>query len=133
MSGETNLDQLLKNMSPHLNQGDFVFVTVKDTSKIDRTDTIGEFKEREGTTLIIKRKKADNLNLEYHFVASWITLNIHSALEAIGLTAAISTALTEQNISCNIVAGFYHDHIFVAKKDAESAMNILKRLSENYN
>lgn len=133
MAGETNLFQLIKGMSPQLNKGDYVFVTIKDTTKIDRKDTLGEFKEREGTTLIIERQKADTLKLEYHFIASWITLNIHSALEAVGLTAAISKALTEQNISCNIVAGFYHDHIFVAKKDAESAMNILRRLSENYN
>jgi len=132
MAGETNLVQLLKGMSPQLNKGEFVFVTVKDTSKINRNDTISEFKEHEGTTLIIERKKADTLKLEYHFIASWITLNIHSALEAVGLTAAISKALTEQNISCNIVAGFYHDHIFVDKNDANNALEILRNLSDKY-
>jgi hypothetical protein len=132
MAGETNLVQLLKGMSPQLNKGEFVFVTVKDTSKINRNDTISEFKEHEGTTLIIERKKADTLKLEYHFIVSWITLNIHSALEAVGLTAAISKALTEQNISCNIVAGFYHDHIFVDKNDANNALEILRNLSDKY-
>jgi hypothetical protein len=60
---------------------------------------------------------------------SWITLNIHSSLEAYGLTAAFSNALAEANVSCNVVAGVYHDHIFVPRNDADKAMTVLKKLS----
>jgi len=130
MKGETNLKQLIKNMSPELNNGEYVFVSVSDASKFDRNDLLCEFKEREGTTLVLQREKADALGLNYHFFASWITLNVHSALEAVGLTAAVSKALTEHNISCNIIAGFYHDHIFVAKKDAIKAVEVLNALSK---
>jgi len=132
MPGETNLNQLIKHMSPQLNIGEYVFVSISDVSKIDRKDTLCEFKEGEGTTLVLQREKADALGLKYHFVASWITLNVHSALEAVGLTAAVSKALTEHNISCNIIAGFYHDHIFVDKKDAVKAMEVLKALSNQF-
>jgi hypothetical protein len=87
------------------------------------------FTEEEGITVIIKKEIADQLHIEYSFIASWITLAVHSSLEAVGLTAAFSNALAKNGISCNAVAAFYHDHIFVDKKDAEKAMNILHKLA----
>lgn len=131
MAGETNLNKLIQGMTPVLNEGEYVYTSLTDLSKIDRQDTICEFKEKEGTTLVLDRKKADQLKLHYEFVASWITLEIHSSLEAVGLTAAFSKALAEHSISCNIMAGFFHDHLFVDAKDALKAMEVLKNLSGN--
>ncbi len=130
MAGETNLSQLLKGMTPKLHDGVYVFSTVQDVSKIDRRDTICEFKEAEGTTIVIEKQKADELHLSYEYIASWITLSIHSSLDAVGLTAKFSTELAEHDISCNVIAGYYHDHIFVDKKDADKAIKALIELSE---
>ena len=132
MSGEVDLIQLVKEMTPKLNLGEFVFVTLENDSKIGRSDTIMEFKEEEGTTVVLERSKADALKFKYEFVASWITLQIHSSLEAVGLTALFSTELAKHNINCNVVAGYYHDHIFVSTKDSKKAMTILTDLSKNY-
>ncbi len=66
----------------------------------------------------------------YQYVAAWITLNVHSSLEAVGLTAAFAKALGDAGISCNVVAAYYHDHIFVDVKDAEKAMDVLQRMAE---
>ena len=130
MGGEKDLQILLQNMKPVLNSGEYVFATVKNFNNILRTDTLFEFKENEGITLVLEKNKADALKLSYQFISSWITLQIHSSLDAVGLTAAFSSVLTKHNISCNVVAGFYHDHIFVDTKDAQKAMEVLTNLSK---
>lgn len=130
MSGEKNLDVLLKTIEPKLNEGDYVFVKTIQPKHFDLENVVMLFKEDEAITLIVKKEVADALQLQYHFIASWITLTVHSALDAVGLTAAFSTALSKNDISCNVVAAFYHDHIFVEKKDTKKALEILNKLSD---
>ncbi len=133
MSGEKNLTELIQKMTPKLNKGTYVFCTTSTASLVPREDTICEFKEKEGTTIIIEQKKADTLGLTYNYVASWITLTVHSSLEAVGLTALFSSELAKNNISCNVVAGYYHDHIFVDTKNAQKAISVLLNLSKSKN
>ncbi len=132
MAGETNIVTLIKEMSPELHSGDYVFCTTNEANYIPRKDIIGEFKEQEGITLILERKTADHFNLSYEYIASWITLKIHSSLDAVGLTAIFSGELAKHNISSNVIAGYYHDHIFVSKKDKNKAIDVLKKLSKTY-
>ena len=131
MAGITNLEELIKNMTPKLNEGSYVFVTVKEPIAIDRTAIICEFKEPEGTTLILEKSKADEFHLAYDYVAAWITLTVHSSLDAVGLTAVFSNELAKHQISCNVIAAYFHDHIFVAQKDAQKAIDALLALSKS--
>ncbi|MDO3626507.1 ACT domain-containing protein [Mucilaginibacter sp. BT774] len=131
MSGETDIHSLLKNMTPVLNEGEYVFCALSSMGSLNPDNIIGTFKEEEGWTVILNKTLADKLSYEYSYVASWITLTIHSALDAVGLTAAFSKALAEASISCNVVAAYYHDHIFVAQQDAAKAMKVLRQLSED--
>lgn len=113
-----------------LNAGEYVFCTTKELKQINLSEILFFFREKEGFTVVLEKHKADSLQLEYTFTASWITLTVHSSLEAVGLTAAFSKALTNENISCNVVAGYFHDHLFVDIKDAEKALIVLNRFSE---
>ena len=131
MAGEKDLQILIANMEPVLNPGEYVFASVLSTETIPRALTICEVKEQEGTTVVLAKKDADQLDIAYEFVAAWITLNVHSALEAVGLTAAFSNALANSGISCNVIAGFYHDHIFVDVADSEKAMEVLQGMTSN--
>jgi hypothetical protein len=130
MAGEKDLYKLLKSMQPMHNPGEFVFCTCKALAAINQDDAVLIFKEREGYTIILEKETADRLKLSYSFIASWITLTVHSSLEAVGLTAAFSTALASAGISCNVVAAYYHDHLFVNSKDTKKAMDILNSFSE---
>ena len=129
MAGEIALATLLRSMSPQLNDGDYVFCTVPDNHIPAGCEVIGSFREQEGLTLIVERQQAEQAGLAFDYVAAWITLNVHSALEAVGLTAAFASALGQAGISCNVIAGYYHDHLFVGRADAEHALQVLRQLA----
>ncbi len=126
-TGEADLGVLLSSMSPDLNPGSYVFVLA--TGPEGLADAVVTVTEAEGRTLVLPRERADELGLGYDFVASWITLHVHSALDAVGLTAAFAAALTDAGISANVVAGYFHDHLFVPEDRAEEAMRVLAELS----
>jgi uncharacterized protein len=128
---ETNLSMLIKNMQPVLNEGDYVFCSIDKKASLNMDDVLCIFKEKESTTVVLKKETANTLGLKYIFTAAWITLNVFSSLEAAGLTAVFSTALAEKGISCNVIAAYHHDHIFVNKNDAERAVMVLKELAAN--
>src|SRR5882762_8890553 len=104
MSGETDLTNLLKSMKPKLHAGDYVFCIVNDLEELNPSDIISTFREEEGITIVIGKELADQLKLQYSFVSAWITLTVHSSLEAIGLTSTFSSALAKEGISCNVIA-----------------------------
>jgi uncharacterized protein len=130
MSGISNLSTLLRTMRPEHNPGEFVFCHTADPRSLPLDDIVLLFKEKESWTVILQKQVADRLNLSYSFVAAWITLTVHSSLQAVGLTAAFARALTDHDISCNVVAAYYHDHIFVDSKDIDRAMAVLQQLSQ---
>jgi uncharacterized protein len=132
MPGEKDLKTLLATLNPVLHEGEYVFCSVKKIEGIEPESILFYFREPEGVTLVLEKSRAEALQLEYTYLASWITLRVHSALEAVGLTAAFSRALTEAGISCNVVAAYYHDHLFVDRKDADEALAVLRRLSATH-
>ena len=128
-TGESDLLTLIAQMSPSLDDQIWAFVSVDEIS----SEYLGEhalatFRETEGTTLIVPWERAEEFDVSSEPMAR-ITLNIHSSLEAVGLTAAVSQALASEAISANVVAGFYHDHIFVPQTAGERALACLTLLS----
>jgi hypothetical protein len=126
-SGESDLAVLLASLSPVLDPGAYVFVL--DDGRGGAEDAVVTVQEPEGRTLVLPQARADELGHAYAFVASWITLAVHSDLAAVGLTAAFATALTEAGISANVVAGCFHDHVFVPRDRADDAVAVLRALS----
>jgi hypothetical protein len=131
MTGERDLEKLLASMSPELLDEEYVFCTFQNAQYGDYLDLepIAAIRESEGLTLIIPKRKADDKNINYESAFKRIILRIHSSLDAIGLTAAFSSKLTEHEISANVIAGYYHDHIYVQSDHAEKAMKALNEFA----
>ena len=130
MSGESNLDTLLKTMSPLLADEEYVFCTVQGAyGDYAQLSPLGCFQEAEGLTLVLSKEAARGASLPCSATFGLITLQVHSSLEAVGLTAAISKTLAGHGISANVMAAYYHDHIFVPwdrRQDAMDALDTLK-------
>ena len=128
MSGETNLQALLANLKPRLRPETFVFCTVPEGTYGDLAELkpIASFQETEGLTLVLLQEHADQRGLPYSGTFRCLSLEVHSSLEAVGLTAAVSTTLAKQEISANVIAAHFHDHFFVPARHAERAMELLQ-------
>jgi len=129
MASELDLQALLTGMKPEMQPGIFVFCTMSEGTKIPAaTRPLLTFREREGTTLIIRWEEAESLGLAYRFVSRLITLSVHSSLEVVGFLAAITGRLAEAGISVNAVSAFYHDHLFVPHDRADEALARLQEM-----
>ena len=120
---------MIAGMEPRLDERSWRFVLVS-TDKAPQLlgAAIGTFREDEGVTAIVPASVADELGIEGPDFAR-ITLMVHSDLEGVGLTAAVSGALADAGIACNMVAAFHHDHAFVPAARGEEAIFKLKKRS----
>ena len=123
-----DLTLLVSSMEPVLNEGVYVYSAVPPETDLNSIQLIATFREREGLTIIASESEALKAGLPILFRAAWITLTVKSDLQSVGLTAVFSSALGNAGISCNVMAGAYHDHIFVPAERAEEAMSVLRFL-----
>jgi len=132
MPGIKNLTRLLKEMNPIVAKEEYVFCTLAE-NEIDwlKLKPLMIFKEKEGLTLILEKKVAEANSLAYSGVWSWITLAVHSDLEAVGFLAKITNRLAAAGLSVNVVSAYYHDHLFVPAHLITKAKQILEELSKS--
>lgn len=125
MSPVKDTSAMIAGMQPQLRDGLWVFRTFSDPAEAlpVMEDALASFVEDEGLSLILPVDGGD-IRSDDH-VMRCITLHVHSALDGIGLTAAVAKALTRAGIPCNMVAAFHHDHVFVPADQAETALETL--------
>lgn len=133
MTGVTHLPELLANLHPSLHTTRYVFCCLQGASLCDaaKFDPICTFTEDEGLTVVVSEETAASNKLDASSPFACITITIHSSLEAVGLTAAMSAALASYGISANVVAAYHHDHIFVPADRADDAIKALLELQQN--
>ena len=105
---------------PKLNNGRYKFITTE--AAIVPAEAVAMIREAEGTTLILPAAEGDTE------VFAWISLANETQLTATGITARFSSALAEAGIACNVLAGFYHDHILVPYDKRNEAVEIIAAL-----
>lgn len=127
----SSLATLLRSMEPMLHEGVYAYCVVAPGTDLRTLTPVVTVQEAEGLTVVVPASQAVDAGLSVLFRAAWITLTVHSDLQAVGLTAAFSGALGLAGISCNVVAGAYHDHIFVPEDNAQNALEVLRALQRS--
>ena len=118
MEGESDLGKLLASLEPILSERRYSFMAA-DNNVLDAA-AFALVREEEGITMIRESAAGD-----------WarVSLAVHSSLDAVGLTAALSRTLADHGISANVVAAMHHDHVFVPWNRREEALAVLRSLS----
>lgn len=129
MAGETDLARMLATLDVERRPGTFAFVT-GDHPEFAAV-AAARIEEAEGTTWVVPIDVARNAGIGVEFEAAWLTLTVHSALEAVGLTAAFSRALGDGDIPCNVLAGYHHDHLLVPVARVDDAIAALRALAQS--
>lgn len=121
---------MLAQMAPLLDPVRYCFMLITPGNAPQALGAaIGTFREDEGVTAIVPEAVARELDDEGPVMAR-ITLTVNSSLEGVGLTAAVAGALANENIACNMVSAYRHDHVFVPAEDGNRALNLLEQLSQ---
>lgn len=131
MTPLTDLDALLRQMEPDFDPEHYAYARLPDEMTDWPAYAIACFQEKEGRSIIAPQSALRAHALDFVFPCRRITLTVHSALEAVGLTACVAQALTEAQISANVVAALHHDHVFVPDEQADQALAALMALSRS--
>jgi hypothetical protein len=123
----SDLSGVLRSLRPARAPGTFVFCPLPEGAAVPPA-AVGWFREAEGATAILPAAAAEAAGFPGGFEMAWLTLAVHSPLSLVGLTAAVSAALAAGGISCNVVAAYHHDHLFVPADRAADALRLLERL-----
>jgi hypothetical protein len=123
----SSAQEMVAGMSPDLKPGAYVFCAAGDRDWT-ALDPLAMFREAEGVSLILERGAAEAAGFPVAAPMALITLNVYSALDGVGLTAAVAAALAKAGIACNMVAALNHDHVFVPADRADEAIAILRAL-----
>jgi hypothetical protein len=131
MQAISDLHTLLATMQPVLQPGRYAFASLPPDRTLALDVVVASIREPEGLSVVLAEQDAIDLDLPIAFIAAWITLGVHSDLAAVGLTAAFSGALARAGVSCNVIAGVHHDHLFVPVEHAQRAMDALLALQQS--
>jgi hypothetical protein len=119
VEGEKHLATIVAALHVRRRPGTFVYVTLPAPNAIEAAAMI---EEEEGTTFVVEREVAERAGVPWSFAAAWLTVEVHTALEGVGLTAWLARTLAGASIPCNVLAGFHHDHLLVPVDRADEAI-----------
>ena len=113
---------LLRRLLPELRDGTWAFTCVPPDTDLAGLDVVATMREHEGLTLVVPAAQALARGFPIALRCAWITMTASTALDEIGITAAIAAALADAGIPCNVIAGAHHDHVFVPYERASDAL-----------
>ena len=130
MTVQTHLPNILANLDVDVRAGTYAVITRRAPDP--DCDAVAEARiaEVEGVTYVVPEAFARMRGDPPEFIAAWLSLRVHSALNAVGVTAAVSGVLAERGIACNVLAGFHHDHLLVPAARRDDAIAAIRSLRD---
>ena len=128
MSGITDLQQTLQSIKVSCDDVAYGFASIQDDSIIDRDKVLATFQENGRLAIIAPQDYLNEKDIDNEGPYAKLTIDVHTSLELVGLTAVMATKLADNGISANVVAAFYHDHVFVQYEVREKAAELLESL-----
>ncbi len=128
MSGLTDLKDTLDSLKVSCDEIEYSFASVPDDSLISRDKVLATFQENGRLAVIAPKEFLDSKEIENEGPYAKLTIDVHTSLELVGLTAVMATKLAKNGISANVVAAFYHDHVFVQYDLRKKAIELLESL-----
>ena len=121
---------MLAGMTPVLKDGTYFFCTTNDLDIVAAVagSSLALFREDEGVTLVLSRADATRHGFNLSLPMCRIVLEVHSALDGVGLTAGVAAALADEDIACNMIAAYHHDNLFVPEPMGRRALSILQNV-----
>ena len=126
-NGETDLDRLLATLTVSRRGDEYVVIPLPATDAARGPLVVGDgidavMAENEAVTVVATSAAAEANGWPQDRHWAWLTIDVHSSLDAVGLTAALANALTALDIPCNVIAAYYHDHLLVPVDRADEAI-----------
>jgi uncharacterized protein len=131
MPGQTNLQAVLDSIQLSCDDVAYGFATATSGTDIALKEVLGTFHENEGLTIFATKDYFDKHKMSFEGPLAKLTIDVHTSLELVGLTAALTAKLTEHGISANVVAAYYHDHIFVQYDQRQKATEAIQSLKSS--
>lgn len=121
---------MLAGMKPILKEGVYFFCTTNDAAVAAALlqRSLAVFQEVEGIPLVLTGDKARQHGFDLSMPMSRIVLEVFSALDGVGLTAGVATALADNAIPCNMIAAYHHDNVFVPEHLGHRSIDILENV-----
>jgi hypothetical protein len=130
MTGETDLATMLASLRIEHREPPVTVVHLSNPVELGE-GVLAVLTEDEGTTAVVSIAEAERRGWPVEFRAAWLTVSVHSSLDAVGLTAALASALAERGIAANVLAGYFHDHLLVPLDRADEAVERLESLASH--
>ena len=128
MTGETHLPNIFATLEVDARPGTYVVLTRRRPDAAADAVAEARISEPLGTTYVVPEAFARAQGEPPGFVAAWLTLRVHTALNAVGVTAAVAGVLAERGIACNVLAGHFHDHLLVPAARRDDAIAAIRSL-----
>jgi hypothetical protein len=124
---------MLASMKPVLKEGRYFFCTTQDATVAAALAecSLALFREDEGVTLVLLEDDARQHGFDLSMPMCRIVLEVFSALDGVGLTAGVATALADIGIPCNMIAAYHHDNVFVPWTMGHQAISILEEVQRD--